>query len=30
MAQGFTLMVLSADVNMLAAAARDAVARTRA
>jgi 4-hydroxy-2-oxoheptanedioate aldolase len=27
--QGFTLMVLSADVNMLAAAARDAVARTR-
>jgi 4-hydroxy-2-oxoheptanedioate aldolase len=29
-AQGFTLMVLSADVNMLAAAARDAVARTRA
>jgi 2-keto-3-deoxy-L-rhamnonate aldolase RhmA len=30
MAQGFTLMVLSADVNMLAAAARDAVARVRA
>jgi len=29
MEQGFTLMVLSADVNMLAAAARDAVARTR-
>ena len=28
--QGFTLMVLSADVNMLAAAARDAVTRTRA
>ncbi|HEY3771709.1 MAG TPA: aldolase/citrate lyase family protein [Solirubrobacteraceae bacterium] len=30
MEQGFTLMVLSADVNMLAAAARDAVARVRA
>lgn len=30
MEQGFTLMVLSADVNMLAAAARDAVTRTRA
>ena len=29
MAQGFTLMALSADVNMLAAAARDAVTRTR-
>lgn len=29
MDQGFTLMVLSADVNMLAAAARDAVTRTR-
>src|SRR5579875_4193746 len=27
--QGFTLIVLSADVNMLAAAARDAVTRTR-
>lgn len=27
--QGFTLIVLSADVNMLAAAARDAVARAR-
>ncbi|HTU30408.1 MAG TPA: aldolase/citrate lyase family protein [Solirubrobacteraceae bacterium] len=30
MEQGFTLMVLSADVNMLAAAARDAVERVRA
>jgi len=28
-ADGFTLMVLSADVNMLAGAARDALARTR-
>jgi 4-hydroxy-2-oxoheptanedioate aldolase len=28
-AEGFTLMVLSADVNMLAGAARDALARTR-